>query len=70
MSLLEKNSKKKNNKDSKEDPTGIKGYIDNIVLNPNLEQDLKAIGSPYKIPVTPLPEEDDTKDGKQQKPKK
>ena len=69
MSLFGRNSKK-NNEDSEEDPTGIKGYIDNIILNPNLEQDLKAIGSPYKIPDTPLPEEDDTKDRKQHKPKK
>ena len=60
------NKKKDEKPEEENDPTGVKGYIDGIILNPNLEKDLKSIGSPYQIPITPVPDE---KNGKKEKKK-
>ena len=45
-------------KDEKKDE-GKSEYIDKVILNPNLEKELKEIGSPYKIPDTPVPGKSD-----------
>ncbi|GCE32225.1 hypothetical protein KDA_77090 [Dictyobacter alpinus] len=42
----------KKGKDEKKDE-GMSEYIDKVILNPNLEKELKETGSPYKIPHTP-----------------
>jgi hypothetical protein len=47
------NEKDKENKDD-----GVKDYIEKIILNKQLEKELKETGSPYKIPETPKPGED------------
>ncbi|WP_281275926.1 hypothetical protein [Dictyobacter alpinus] len=36
-------------------------YIDKVILNPNLEKELKETGSKYTIPNTPQPGKDDNK---------
>ncbi len=52
-------------KDEKKDE-GAGEYVDKVILNPHLEDELKATGSPFKIPTTPRIEEkkDDKKDQK------
>lgn len=52
--------------DKKKNDEGKSDYIDNVILNPNLEKELKAIGSPFKIPDTPEP----GKEEKEEKGKK
>ena len=39
--------------DKKKKDEGESEYIDKVILNPNLEKELKEIGSPFKIQEYP-----------------
>jgi hypothetical protein len=45
-------------KDQEKKDDGAKEYIEKVILNKQLEKELKETGSPYKIPETPKPGED------------